>query len=85
MANRFLRPSQFVTTYGVSSLIRIGQLHRVIPNLQSIFNDLHSKPAFAEQNRLGKRGLEKFRIHDAKLEGVIKEKFNKGTLRITRR
>jgi len=74
VANRFLRPSQFVTTYGVSSLLRVGQLYRIIPSLQSIVNDLRSKNSFAEQDRLGHRGLEKFQTHDSKLEGVIKGK-----------
>lgn len=52
----------------------VGQLYRVIPNLQSLVSDLRSKTSFAEQNRLGKRGLEKFQIYDSKLEGVIKGK-----------
>ena len=74
MANRFLRPSQFVTTYGVGSLIRVGQLYRVIPSLSSIVEDLRRTRSFSEPNSLGKRGLEKFCIQDSKLESMIKGK-----------
>ena len=71
MANRFLRPSQFVTTYGVGSLIRVGELYRIIPNLSSIVNDLRQIESFSRPDRMGRRGLDKFRIQDSKLESMI--------------
>ena len=74
MANRFLRPSQFVTTYGTGSLIRVGQIYRVIPSLSSIVEDLLRTRSFSEPNSLGKRKLEKFCIQDPKLESMIKGK-----------
>ena len=74
MVNRFLRPSQFVTTYGTGSLIRVGQLYRVIPSLSRIVEDLSRTRSFSEPNSLGKRGLEKFCIQDSKLESMIKGK-----------
>ena len=72
MANRFLRPSQFVTTYGAGSLIRVGELYRVIPGLASIVSDLERTERFHEQNSLGKKELDKFRIQDSKLESMVR-------------
>jgi hypothetical protein len=71
LASRNIRPSQFVTTYGVGSLLRIGKLHRIIPSYGSIVQNLRSKPGFAEQDENGRRGLEKFQIIDKKLEKTI--------------
>lgn len=71
MSSRLLRPSQFVTTYGVASLMRIGKLHRIIPSYNSIVTNLRSKKEFSEQDDKGRRGLDKFQIQDKKLEKTI--------------
>ena len=68
---RQLRPSQFVTTYGPGSLLRIGQLQMVIPSFGQMIYDLGKNKQFREPDELGRRGLDKFQIHDRKIEKTI--------------
>lgn len=68
---RQLRPSQFVTTYGPGSLLRIGQLQMVMPSLQHMIQDLGKNEQYCEADESGRRGLDKFQISDRKLEKTI--------------
>lgn len=81
-SSRNIRPSQFVTTYGVGSLLRIGSVQRIIPSLCSIVEDLLKKQSFSKQNRDGKRSLDKFRILDQNLEMIIKNTIEQETKQV---
>lgn len=61
---REIRPSQFVTSYGPGSLVRIGNMHRIIPSIGKMMADLRKIDGF--------RGIEHFQIIDKKLESTIK-------------
>ena len=70
MASKLFRISQFVTTYGPGSLVRMEKSHRVIPGLQILVDDLKKQKEWAKITG----GLEEFRIHDDKLEKIIRER-----------
>ena len=70
MASKLFRISQFVTTYGPGSLVRMEKSHRVIPGLQILVDDLKKQEEWAKITG----GLEEFRIHDDKLEKIIRER-----------
>ena len=71
MASKLFRISQFVTTYGPGSLVRMEKnSHRVIPSLEILVDDLKKQKEWAKLTD----GLEEFRIRDDKLEKIIREK-----------
>ncbi|MDA8001169.1 MAG: hypothetical protein MPL62_07750, partial [Alphaproteobacteria bacterium] len=61
---RDIRPSQFVTTYGPGSLLRIGNMSRIMPDIGALVRDLEKLDGFS--------GLGEFRIYDNKLESTVK-------------
>jgi len=75
MGNRFFRPSQFVTTFGVGSITRIGKQSRVIPSFQKMELDMKGFDKFRKKDDLTKKtGIDKFQIHDTKMEQILRGK-----------
>ncbi len=79
MASKLFRISQFVTTYGPGSLVRMEKnSHRVIPSLEILVDDLKKQKEWAKLTD----GLEEFRIRDDKLEKIIREKLTNADIEL---
>lgn len=78
---RQIRPSQFVTTYGPGSLLRIGQLQMMMPSFQHMVQDLLKIEQFRKPDENEKWGLDKFQIPDKKIEKIINGILEKNGMR----
>lgn len=75
MGRKQLRPSQYVTTYGSGSVVALPDGHVVIPTVTKIVHELRKIKSFNEKNDNGLSGLDKFVIHDQKMERILLSRF----------